>query len=55
MTIEFNCEGCQYHFKVPDSMAGKKGKCPKCGAITSIPYSSTSAAPVTAAPRPPAR
>ena len=26
MTIEFSCGGCQYPFKVPDSMAGKKGK-----------------------------
>ena len=51
MTIEFSCQGCQYLFKVPDTMAGKKGKCPKCGAITPIPTASGS--PISAAPPPP--
>jgi hypothetical protein len=51
MTIEFSCQGCQYLFKVPDTMAGKKGKCPKCGSITPIPTASGS--PISAAPPPP--
>ena len=52
MTIEFSCGGCQYPFKVPDSMAGKQGKCPKCGTITAIPTSS-SASRVVGRNRPP--
>jgi hypothetical protein len=52
MTIEFNCDGCRYPFKVPDTMAGKKGKCPKCGALTTIPTSS-SGSPIAVAPPPP--
>ena len=52
MTIEFSCGGCQYPFKVPDSMAGKQGKCPKCGAITAIPTSSSSGLSSAPPPRP---
>jgi hypothetical protein len=37
MAIEFTCDGCQFLFRVPDTMAGKKGRCPKCGVITPIP------------------
>jgi hypothetical protein len=53
MTIEFNCEGCQFLFRVPDTMAGRKGRCPKCGAITPIP-DAPAASPVSA-DLPPAR
>ncbi len=52
MTIEFNCGGCQYPFKVPDTMGGKKGKCPKCGQITPIP--TTSGGQIAPAPAYPA-
>ncbi len=35
--IRFACNGCGANFKVDDSKAGKKGKCPKCGAALAIP------------------
>ncbi len=31
------CSGCQTKLKVGDTLAGKRGKCPKCGAILEIP------------------
>jgi predicted Zn finger-like uncharacterized protein len=31
------CTNCQSKIKVPDAAAGKKGKCPKCGTIITIP------------------
>jgi predicted Zn finger-like uncharacterized protein len=31
------CSNCQSKIRVPDSAAGKKGKCPKCGTIITIP------------------
>ena len=35
--ITFNCDGCSATFKVPDDKAGKRGKCPRCGAVVSVP------------------
>ena len=35
--IEFNCEKCGKHLKVPKSLAGRKSKCPHCGTICTIP------------------
>ncbi len=52
MTIEFSCGGCQYPFRVSDSLAGKKGKCPKCGEISPIPMASVGS-PISAVPPPP--
>lgn len=37
MPIEFRCTSCQQQLRVPDDSAGKNAKCPKCGAIVSIP------------------
>ena len=33
-----NCENCGKTFIVPDSMAGKAGRCPSCGMTTSWAY-----------------
>jgi predicted Zn finger-like uncharacterized protein len=35
--MQIVCTQCQAKIKVPDSAAGKKGKCPKCGTILTIP------------------
>jgi predicted Zn finger-like uncharacterized protein len=35
--MQINCSNCQSKIRVPDSAAGKKGKCPKCGTIIAIP------------------
>ena len=35
--IQFTCTGCQAKLQVTDDMAGKKGKCPKCGHPVLIP------------------
>ncbi len=35
--IRFRCDGCGKHLKVADSLAGKRGKCPRCGAVVNVP------------------
>ena len=35
--IEFPCPHCRKTVRTPDSTAGKRGKCPHCGQLTSIP------------------
>jgi serine/threonine protein kinase len=35
--IAFACHSCQKRLSVKDELAGKKGKCPACGATVSIP------------------
>ncbi len=35
-SIRFRCE-CGKEFSVPDTLAGKKGRCPSCGSIVIIP------------------
>jgi len=47
--IEFACLQCGLLVQTPRSTAGKKGRCPKCGAVVAI----TAAADVSDAPRPP--
>lgn len=37
MAIPVKCDACSYSFRVGDQAAGKRGKCPKCGAIISVP------------------
>jgi len=37
MAIEMTCPGCGKRLRVPDSAAGKKGKCPFCGTLCDIP------------------
>ncbi|SFI82436.1 hypothetical protein [Planctomicrobium piriforme] len=44
MSVAFACRGCGFQTKVKDELAGKKIKCPKCGA-TSFVSSSAAAAP----------
>jgi len=35
--IEFKCESCGARVKAPPSLAGKAGKCPKCGTLNRVP------------------
>ncbi|MFM8252512.1 MAG: YIP1 family protein [Planctomycetota bacterium] len=44
MTIEFNCGGCGKAMRAPDSSAGKRGQCPTCGNVNTIPESSVESA-----------
>ena len=37
MPISVKCTDCGKSLKAPDSLAGKKAKCPDCGAIVPIP------------------
>ncbi|MFO0905454.1 MAG: hypothetical protein U0939_20765 [Pirellulales bacterium] len=39
MPIEFRCAGCQKLLRTPDDSAGKKARCPDCGAIVDVPAS----------------
>lgn len=55
MTIAFQCSSCGVTLRVPDAMAGRRGKCPKCGVINSIPDAGgqlqTAPSPKAARPR----
>jgi predicted Zn finger-like uncharacterized protein len=44
------CSNCQSKIRVPDSAAGKKGKCPKCGAVIAIPLEESPAEEAAAEP-----
>ncbi len=37
MMIAFSCENCGHRFEVDAALAGKKGKCRKCGGVIVIP------------------
>lgn len=37
MAIEVLCPGCKTRFRVNDRFAGKKGPCPKCKAVITVP------------------
>lgn len=39
MPIKVTCD-CGKSLNVPDKLAGKKGKCPTCGAVLNIPAAS---------------
>jgi len=39
MAIPFTCPACNASFRVKEEMAGRKGKCPKCGAGVVVPHS----------------
>lgn len=36
--IEFSCSQCRKKLKVRDDAAGKRGKCPQCGAVLNVPH-----------------
>jgi phage FluMu protein Com len=54
MTIAFQCSSCGATLKVPDTMAGRRGKCPKCATVNAIPGAGgqlqTAPSPAKAAP-----
>jgi len=37
MSISVECPACEFTFSVPDSYAGKRGKCPECGNVSLAP------------------
>jgi phage FluMu protein Com len=43
MAVEFRCMSCSKLLRTPDESAGKKAKCPQCGAILDVPRESPSA------------
>jgi len=46
MPIEFRCTQCDRLLRTQDETAGKKAKCPECGAILTIPIPGTPPEPV---------
>ena len=40
MDIQFKCPGCKNEMSVSDEMAGKRGTCPRCGRIITVPSQS---------------
>lgn len=45
MPIEFPCPVCSRQLRTPDESAGKKAKCPQCGAVADVPLTSNLAGP----------
>lgn len=41
MPIRVSCPGCSKSFTAPESAAGKRGKCPKCGTRVEVPGDET--------------
>jgi hypothetical protein len=37
MPIELTCSGCKKHLRVRDEVAGKRIRCPVCGAVVAVP------------------
>ncbi len=50
MPISVNCQECGKSLKAPDSLAGKKAKCPQCGNVVPIPAAVLDAEEVDAPP-----
>lgn len=38
MMISFHCPACSHRLKVPDTSAGRRGKCPACGEPVDVPF-----------------
>ena len=49
MSIHIRCGGCANEFDVPDSFAGKQGKCPHCGKVMTAPEARPAPAPAALA------
>lgn len=52
MPIEFRCSSCNRILRTPDESAGKKARCPECGAIVDIPAATPAGSAPQAAPGP---
>jgi hypothetical protein len=52
MPIEMGCTGCGQTLRVGDEHAGKRARCPQCGAIVQIPEAGAAAPPPSAMPPP---
>jgi len=50
MPIDLNCSGCGRQLRVPDDSAGKQARCPACGEISTVPWSTQAAAAYPEAP-----
>src|SRR5262245_61440961 len=37
MAIKFNCTHCSHGLTVKDELAGKKGRCPRCKNVITVP------------------
>lgn len=50
MTLLIRCSGCQKQLKIPETLVGKKVKCPACGAVLTVAASSPPLEPPAAEP-----
>lgn len=52
MSISFNCASCDKKLKVKEELAGKRVRCPECGAVQEVPEPMLEAeeSPVSSAP-----
>ncbi|UUO06812.1 zinc-ribbon domain-containing protein [Blastopirellula sp. J2-11] len=49
MPIEFSCTSCSAKFRVADTLAGKKVRCPKCQGVEQVPMAAADPEPSTIA------
>jgi hypothetical protein len=52
MPIQVTCPGCKAQFNVSEKFAGKKGPCPKCKAVITIPAPTTVSAATSSGGKP---
>lgn len=52
MSILVKCSACQAKLSAPDSVAGNKVKCPKCGSHVAVPACAAEAVALEAAKKP---
>jgi hypothetical protein len=50
MPVRLSCKGCKSTLRVRDDLAGKKVKCPRCGAANVVPAALEEFAPVEVVP-----
>ena len=53
MSIRFNCQKCGGTVQAPDLVAGKQGRCPRCGHVMDIPQPAEERKQIPLAPEEP--
>ncbi len=51
--IEFTCAGCGTSFRADDDLAGRRSRCKRCGAVTTVPVPAIPVLPAAPRPAPP--
>src|SRR6266478_4559728 len=52
MPIQFQCQSCRSTLRVPDNLAGRKVRCPKCSGVADVPTTDIGAVSRVEQPQP---